>query len=86
MSDTNRLAAKVNSFVKALTKVSYSTIENRVSVVAAYKLDMARDALQRQQSETTIANFLADAQIAFDKHSDNYDGSYDLYKALDKLK
>jgi len=73
MDNKQRLFKSVDSYIKAVEKVGFVKVEKEVGCIAASKLELARDAFHRQQSDYIVAGFLANAQEAFDKMYGSWD-------------
>lgn len=85
MTNQDRYAKKLAVYNKALAKVGYTKIEEKIGKVATYKLDMAQDAFKRQQAEYVVADFLAEAQEHGEKYSGIQPDEGDLYTILKYL-
>src|SRR3990172_1219180 len=71
--DRARHAAKIATYAAAVERSGFRKVESMIGSFAAGKLELATDAHRRQQPDSIVADFLADAQsTVFDDH-DIYD-------------
>lgn len=77
---------KVHAFAYAIDRLGWNQVCMAVGDAAVSKLDLARDALNRGQHDSIVANFLADAQILGEKHCNIENDDVDIYDVLKSLK
>jgi hypothetical protein len=82
-TDSQRHAKKISIYSAAVERVGFSKLESKLGGVAMNKFELAKDAHKRQQSDTIVADFLADAQQASEKELDI---GYDEITVYDALK
>lgn len=74
MTNKQRLSNKCKNFTDAVCRVGYDRLSDKIGMLPIAKMELAADAMARAQSESIIATFICDAQIAFDAaHPDTCD-------------
>lgn len=85
MANAQRYTGKINRFKSAIERAGTGLVQESLGRGAFSSFECAADALYRGQSETIVANFLADAQ----QRSEEFIGLQDdesVYDFLDSLR
>ena len=74
--DRQRHAKKIAIYSQAVQRAGFAKVETMIGSKAAGKFELAADAHHRQQADSIVADFLADAQATV------ADDDFDIYDVL----
>lgn len=86
ISDKIRHAGKVLIYSKAVEKVGFARVEKVIGGATANKFELAKDAMQRRQPDSIVADFLSDAQTCGEIYCYIGQDEIDIYEVLKSIK